>query len=136
MDRTIVSSRLTALYKYVFPVAVCGLMIGALLERQFVALACLAVLASMSLTLSFRVKSIEVDDRLIYIRGARRATVERLDSSVAVDEQWLVAPSWARITFKEPTAFGRSVAFIPRGIPIPLFRESEGVAELRRRAGL
>jgi len=144
VEKSSLSSALTPIYKYVFPFAWLVLFYtfiispspGSRAVYSAYSVFVFVLLGAAVVTLAIRLKSVKVDAHLIYIRGFRGECVERLDSIVGVDEQWLIGPGWARIAFKQPTAFGSTIVFVPRGLCIPFLGNSEGVVELRKRISL
>ncbi|KAB2969392.1 MAG: hypothetical protein F9K18_01365 [Thermoanaerobaculia bacterium] len=134
-----ISSALTPLYKYVFPLVQILLAGGLFLPPESapgpVFLIGFAMLSAGIFVYAAPSKHVDVDDRLIYIRGLRRRCVERLESIVAIEEHWVWAPGWVRLTFRQPTAFGRYVVFLPRGVSLPFLGPSKSMEILRERIG-
>ena len=86
------------------------------------------------LRLFFRLKHVEVDGRFVYVTNFRRRIAVPLAEIDSVQQNRLLNVQPAFIVFREKTAFGRSVMFMPL-VSMRLFREDRAVEKLRRRVG-
>ncbi|MHB1313670.1 MAG: hypothetical protein ACYC3L_16750 [Gemmatimonadaceae bacterium] len=148
---TAMSSRWTPFYKFVLPVLVVGGMcfgaVRASLQPQdvhmppgmapdygWVALLAMLVLVTgvMWYTLA-PLKKVELDGDDLVISNYRTEIRVPLDMVEKIDERSMTNPRRYRMTFREPTDFGRRIVFLePMAWTLNPWHECEEVAELRR----
>jgi len=148
---TALSSRWTPFYKFVLPVLVTGgmgvsLWRGARSPQEFrlaqdmtsaqglalMLVVALVVAAIMWYTLA-PLKKVELDGDDLVISNYRTEIRVPLEMVEKIDERSMTNPRRYRMTFKEPTDFGRRIVFLePMAWTLNPWHECEEVAELRR----
>lgn len=121
MLKTNISSSLTPIYKFGFPVIwVGGFSIGtALMYYRHVPQASLFFLitvigAVLLIPLGVKLKYVEIDDNIVYLKGVMQQVTIPISEVVSVRQVLAINIKPAIIVFRSKTIFGRYVLFIPR----------------------